>query len=75
MLLKADDAEEALNITENKTNSVTDISWNIVEIFAASTFVFLEMFSWIYLKRNSLIALNCLFQKNVRSVRFRVPWE
>ena len=25
MLLKTDDLEEALNITENKTNSVTDI--------------------------------------------------
>ena len=69
MLLKTGKADEVLKITENKKNAITDIFF----LKYCLDFGLLHLPSWKFLKKGFLNTLSSLFQKNVRSVRFRVP--
>ena len=76
MPLKTDEGDQPFNIIENKTNSITDIFFlKYCLDLKLLHLSFWKFFSWIFTKRNFLSTLNGLFQKNLRSVRFRVSWE
>ena len=71
MLLKTDEADEGLKITENKTISIT----YIFLLKYCLDLGLLHFPSWKFFFSIFLNTLDCFFQKNVRLVTFRVPWE
>ena len=73
-LLKTDEVDEAFNVTENKTNSITDF-------FFWKYYLDLELlYPWktsseIKKKKKFLNTLRGCSRRKESSVRFRLPWE